>query len=79
MGKLGTPLYYVYMRAQRNIGFLSGDDLDILAQEDRLRLVLLRFGGCRCTCPAQDARHIIEGLTAIGDYLRDISLQPHEE
>lgn len=61
-------------RIKRNHGFLEEADLAVLAKEKRLTPILLRFGCCRCTCPAQDAKHIIAGLQAIGDYLRDISI-----
>lgn len=61
-------------RIKRNHGFIELEDLRVLAHEKRLTPVLLRFGACRCTCPAQDAEHIIEALNAFGDYCRDISI-----
>jgi hypothetical protein len=64
----------VVARIKRNHGFLELEDLRVLAREKRLTPVLLRFGACRCTCPAQDAEHIIDALTAHGDYCRDISI-----
>ena len=59
-------------------GSLDNTDLSDLARFDRLRPVLIRCGGGRLTCPAQDANHwinIIEASTgAHDDYVRDVSL-----
>jgi hypothetical protein len=55
-------------------GFLMEADLKTLAKADRLRQVLVRCGGCRFTCPAQDAEHLIEAVELAGDYVRDVSL-----
>lgn len=56
-------------------GFLDESRLTELAKLDRLRLVLVRCGNCRFTCAAQDAKHIIDILTAAEhEYVRDVSL-----
>lgn len=58
-------------------GFLRADDLRTLAADPDTRLtpVLVRCGGCRFTCPAQDAAHLIDIITRErSDYVRDVSL-----
>jgi hypothetical protein len=57
-------------------GFLSPQNVAALAADDtgRLTPLLVRFGGCRLTCPAQDVSTIIAALEAAGDYCRDVSL-----
>lgn len=69
------------MRAHRNKllaagGFLTEpDDLKKLIQEDRLQSVLIRCGGGRFTCPAQDAQHFIDIINRDGkEYVRDASV-----
>lgn len=69
-----TALAQVLREAVAGMGFLSHTQLCVLAKEDRLRPVLVRCGGCRFIAPAQDATHIMEALTADGDYVRDVSL-----
>ena len=62
-------------------GFLTSDDLKRLADLDRLRPVLVRCGGGRFTCPAQDAEHFMGIVNDSGkrssddltDYVRDVS------
>ena len=58
-----------------NYGYLTANDIGALAShpDTRLTQVLIRAGGCRLTCAAQDAHHIAECLLAGGDYVRDIS------
>lgn len=55
-------------------GFLTAGEVAILAKEDRLRQLLIRAGGCRLVCAAQDVTHIIACLEAGGDYVRDVSI-----
>ena len=56
-------------------GFLSRPDLIFLSSLDRLRPVLVRCGGGRFTCPAQDADHFMAIIDAGSwDYVRDVSL-----
>ena len=54
-------------------GFLTKPDVVDLAKLDRLRQVLIRCGGCRMVCAAQDVAHIM-GLIESGDYVRDVSI-----
>lgn len=49
-------------------------DLATIACFDRLTPVLVRCGGGRFTCPAQDARHFMDIISKSDDYVRDISL-----
>ena len=55
-------------------GFLSKDKLAQLIAIERLCPVLVRCGGCRFTCAAQDVATMIRYVEAGGDYVRDISL-----
>lgn len=60
---------------KQNHGFLSDSDIDIIAQHDRLRQVLVRCGNGRFTCAAQDVKHFIAIIERDGqDYVRDVSL-----
>lgn len=62
-------------RIKENHGFMNEKDLEILAKVCRLHPVLVRCGGGRFTCPAQDAEHFIEIIGKEGrDYVRDVSL-----
>lgn len=54
-------------------GFLRETDMPELIRLDRLCPVLIRCGGCRLTCAAQDAAHIIKAIEAAADYVRDVS------
>ena len=54
-------------------GFLTEQDIPALIRIDRLCPVLVRCGSCRFQCAAQDVAHIIQGIDAIGDYVRDVS------
>ena len=60
----------------KRCGFLTHEDVAALAADDAARLtpLLIRFGGCRLTCPAQDVTTIIAALEAAGDYCRDVQL-----
>lgn len=56
-------------------GFMTMDDVAELAKEDRLRQLLVRCGGCRFMCAAQDVAHLAGIIDASdSDYVRDISL-----
>lgn len=58
-------------------GFLRNADIRAIADDPstRLRLVLIRCGGCRFLAPAQDVNHLIQIITASGaEYVRDVSL-----
>jgi len=61
--------------AKRKYGFLTDRDVAVIAKEDRTRLILVRFNGCRALVPAQSVQHLIEAVEAGGkDYVRDVSL-----
>src|SRR5881392_2872760 len=55
------------------MGFLSEADIPKLIALDRLCPVLVRCGGCRFTCGAQDVQHLMRCVEAGGDYVRDVS------
>ena len=59
----------------QNGGFLSSEDLPDLIKIERLQQVLVRCGGCRFTCAAQDVEHLIKCIDAGGDYVRDVSFK----
>lgn len=54
-------------------GFLRDTDIAELVKLDRLCQVLVRCGGCRFTCSAQDVEHLEQCIKAGGDYIRDVS------
>ncbi len=55
-------------------GFLNVAQLKELETIDRLCPVLVRCGGCRFTCAAQDVPHLLACIKAGGDHVRDVSL-----
>lgn len=59
--------------ASKPCGFIDTDDLAALIALDRLCPVLVRCGGCRFTCAAQDVPHLMFCIGAGKDYVRDIS------
>lgn len=58
---------------QERCGFLIDSDIAQLKALDRLFQVLVRCGGCRFLCSAQDVDHLIKCVSAGGDYVRDVS------
>lgn len=58
---------------QENYGFITKDDLPAIIAENRLQQCLVRCGGCRFVCPAQDVTHLVEIIDASADYVRDVS------
>jgi hypothetical protein len=69
----GRMLATIYHR--RGDGFLKDCDLPELAKLDRLFPCLVRCGGCRFTCAAQDVYHLTGIITKEGsDHVRDISM-----
>lgn len=70
MNRLQT---FIQMVNQRSGGFLRDTDVDELQQIDRLCQVLVRCGGCRFVCSAQDVAHLERCIEAGGDYVRDVS------
>ena len=59
--------------ASKPCGFLKDTDMASLIALDRLCPVLVRCGGCRFTCGAQDVPHLLRCIEAGGDYVRDVS------
>lgn len=61
---------------KRQHGFLTETEVAALAGRDSTRLtqVLVRCGGSRFTCAAQDAARLIAAVEASGDHVRDVSL-----
>jgi len=56
-------------------GFITEDQIDGVVKEDRLQPCLIRCGGGRFSCPAQDVRHFVNIISEHGkDYVRDVSL-----
>lgn len=55
-------------------GFLRTEDLAQLVRLERLAQVLVRCGGGRFTCPAQDAAYFVGIIDATNDYVRDVSV-----
>jgi len=56
-------------------GFVTDLDMPEVVAEDRLYPCLVRCGGGRFTCPAQDVKHFVDIITEHrGDYVRDVSL-----
>lgn len=58
---------------EQRYGFLLDSDIPELIALDRLCQVLVRCGGCRFTCSAQDVAHLEACVKAGGDYVRDVS------
>lgn len=67
-----TPLQKVI--AGLPFGFVTSKDLPQIIAQDRLLQLLVRCGGCRFTCAAQDVEHLIRCVAAGGDYVRDVSV-----
>ncbi len=56
-------------------GFVTESEVPTLIAEDRLMLLLVRCGGGRFICPAQDVQHFIDIIKRDGkDYVRDVSI-----
>jgi hypothetical protein len=70
----------IYANARARHGFLTKEEVAVLATTSATRLtpVLVRCGGCRFTCPAQDVAHLIALVESGQDdghaeYVRDVS------
>lgn len=59
--------------ASKPMGFIAQADLPELIKLDRLCPLLVRIGGGRFTCAAQDLEHLSACVVAGGDYVRDVS------
>lgn len=76
------PAALVARVSEDQCGFLTESDVALLAghPSSRLTQVLVRCGGCRFVCAAQDVRHLIALVESgsdngrVGDYVRDVSL-----
>jgi hypothetical protein len=68
----------VLRAAIKRMGFLSQEEITILAQDksSRLDLLLVRCHQGRFLAPAQDVRGLIEAVEAGGWSVRDVSLPP---
>jgi len=65
----------VLNRAKSNHGFLTMQDIKVIAKEDRLKQILVRCGNCRFLAAAQDVKHLIDIIERDGkDHVRDVSL-----
>lgn len=87
---MGTPELTIKVNATRAIsdamhngGFLKLDQIESIAAEPTTRLtpMLVRCGGGRFTCPAQNTLHFIgiieahaKAFPGDSDYVRDVSL-----
>ena len=60
-------------------GYLNEEILDQINSIDRFAPILIRCGGGRLICSAQDVKHFIEIISNEGsDYVRDVSLHLHD-
>lgn len=67
----------ILRRAQvERMSFLTAEEVVLVAacEETRLFQLLVRCGGCRFVCAAQDVAHLIRCVEAGGDYVRDVSV-----
>ena len=56
-------------------GFLTEEDIGRVAMANPLQTVLVRCGGGRFTCAAQDVSHFVEIIqTEARDYVRDVCI-----
>jgi hypothetical protein len=61
---------------EERLGFIVCDqELREIEAIDRFTRILIRCGGGRCVCSAQDVKHFMTIITKSGiDYVRDVSL-----
>ena len=68
---------FIKQKINDHYGFITEEELPRVIAEDRLYPCLIRCGGGRLSCPAQDVRHFIKIIETEGsDYIRDVSLSP---
>ena len=62
---------------KEKMGFItSAEELKSVIAENRMQLCIVRCGGGRFLCPAQDAEHFMDIVNKEGsDYVRDISIK----
>ena len=58
-------------------GFVTETDLPAIIEADRLCWLLVRCGGCRFSCPAQDLTRLMDYVSKGEDYVRDVSFPAH--
>ncbi len=56
--------------------YVTDKVVEELVKLDRLCQLLVRCGGCRFMCAAQDVQHLVRCIEAGGDYVRDVSFPP---
>ena len=61
---------------EEKMGFItSPEELKAVIEENRMIQILVRCGGGRFVCPAQDVQHFMDIVNKEGsDYIRDISI-----
>ena len=73
----GDGLAALHAASVDQLGFITERQLQIIAADPatRLRLILVRCGGCRFLAPADQCQHVIDIITREGsDYVRDVSI-----
>ena len=62
---------------KENHGFVqTPEQMKSIQKENRLQMMLVRCGGGRFVCPAQDVEHFVAIINKEGsDYVRDISIK----
>ena len=60
--------------AAKEGGLLTERQVEIIADGDRLHVLLVRCKTCRFMAPTQNIKHLIAYVNAGGDYVRDVSL-----
>ena len=64
-------------RVRQRGGYLKESEVATIANDPQTRLaqMLVRCGGCRFVCAAQDVAHLIAMIEKTGDdYVRDVSI-----
>jgi len=66
---------FINKKLKENMGFITEKELSQIINENRLQPMLVRCGGGRFVCPAQDVQHFIDIIQREGtDYIRDVSI-----
>lgn len=65
---------FILVTKENTYGFITSPaQLNELKRLDQLCQLLVRCGGCRFLCAAQDVEHLMTCIVAGGDYVRDVS------
>ena len=72
--KLGESMTLVEQIRKEKYGFITDQDLPSIIAEDRFTRCLVRCGGGRFACSAQDVAHFVSIVDGSDDYVRDVSL-----